>query len=185
MTPIGTLRAVTEDDLELMRSWRNHPEIASKMYTRHEISAAEHRAWWERTSGREDQTYFIYERAEEQLGVVGFTNIDKINGNCFWAFYASPTAPRGTGSRMEFLALEHVFGALKLHKLSCEVLAFNDPVIRLHKKFGFQVEGVFRDQHKVSDDHVDIVRLGLLEREWSATRDRFKAVFASDKETAR
>ena len=185
MTPIGTLRAVTGHDLELMRSWRNHPEIASKMYTRHEISAEEHQAWWARTSERGDQAFFMYERAEEPLGVVGFTQIDKRNGNCFWAFYASPTAPKGTGSRMEFLALEHVFSTLKLHKISCEVLAFNDPVIRLHKKFGFQVEGVFRDQHEIGDDHVDIVRLGLLEREWSAIRDRFEAMFIGNSETTK
>lgn len=185
MTRLGKLRLVTENDLDLMRSWRNHPDIASKMYTRHEISADEHQAWWARTSGREDQTYYLYEYAEEPLGVVGFTQIDMTNGNCFWAFYASPTAPKGTGSRMEFLALEHVFTTLKLHKLSCEVLAFNEPVIRLHKKFGFQVEGVFRDQHKLNDDHVDIVRLGLLDSEWSATRDEFKGMFESNSGTAR
>lgn len=185
MTPIGTLRAVTGHDLELMRSWRNHPKIASKMYTRHEISAEEHQAWWARTSERDDQAYFMYERAEGPLGIVGFTQIDASNGNCFWAFYASPTAPKGTGARMEFLALEHVFSTLKLHKLSCEVLAFNEPVIGLHKKFGFQVEGVFRNQLKISDGHVDIIRLGLLEQEWSAMRGRFEAMFIGNSETTK
>lgn len=183
MTPTGILRAVTDRDLELMRSWRNHPDIASKMYTRHTISAEEHRTWWARTSERDDQAFFIYECGEEPLGVVGFTQIDERNSNCFWAFYASPSAPRGTGSRMEFLALEHVFRTLRLHKLSCEVLAFNEPVIGLHKKFGFQVEGVFRDQHQLNGKHVDIIRLGLLQREWYATRTKFEAIFIGNRET--
>jgi UDP-4-amino-4,6-dideoxy-N-acetyl-beta-L-altrosamine N-acetyltransferase len=182
MKSLGNLRSITEDDLELIRSWRNHPAIASKMYKRHEISADEHTAWWVRTSARQDQGYFMYENAGEPLGVVGFTEIDPDNGNCFWAFYASPTAPRGTGSCMEFLALEHVFQTLGIHKLSCEVLAFNEAVIRLHKKFGFQVEGVFRDHHKLNDKYIDIVRLGLLGLEWSETRDKFAAMFERNSE---
>lgn len=173
----GALRLMRETDLELVRTWRNAPEVASKMYTRHHISASEHRDWWTQTRDREDQQYFLYEEADEPLGVVGFTQIDRDNGNCFWAFYASPSAPRGTGSRMEFLALEHVFGTLRLHKLSCEVLAFNEPVIRLHKKFGFREEGVFRKHHRMNDDYVDIVRLGMLAREWAEKRDEFATMF--------
>jgi len=170
MISIGNIRAVTEKDLEIMRSWRNHPEISSKMYTRHEISADEHRSWWARTAERCDQEYYIYECYGAPLGVVSFTQIDLINKNCFWAFYAKPSSPRGTGSRMEFLALQHAFGTLQLHKISCEVLAFNEPVIRLHKKFGFQVEGVFRSHHKVNAQYADIVRLAIFDREWDAVR---------------
>jgi UDP-4-amino-4,6-dideoxy-N-acetyl-beta-L-altrosamine N-acetyltransferase len=173
----GALRPMREADLELVRAWRNAPEVASKMYTRHHISASEHKAWWVRTRDSEEQQYFLYEKDDVPLGVVSVTQIDKVNANCFWAFYASPSAPRGTGSRMEFLALEHVFGRLGLHKLSCEVLAFNKPVIRLHRKFGFQEEGVFRAHHKMDDDYVDIVRLGLLAWEWAGKREEFATMF--------
>ncbi|WBQ14341.1 UDP-4-amino-4,6-dideoxy-N-acetyl-beta-L-altrosamine N-acetyltransferase [Hyphomonadaceae bacterium BL14] len=171
MNEFGELRRIVKDDLELMRAWRNAPEISSKMYTRHEISVEEHQAWWSRTQDREDKAYFMYEDAGEPLGVVGFTEIDRTNQNCFWAFYASPGAPRGTGSRMELLALEHVFRTLYLKKLSCEVLAFNESVIRLHKKFGFQKEGVFRMHHKIDDAYVDVVRLALLSHDWAAARE--------------
>ena len=109
------------------------------------------------------------------MGVVGFTQIDMSNSNCFWAFYASPSAPKGTGKQMEFAALEYVFGSLKIHKLCCEVLAFNEAVVNLHKKFGFKVEGVFRDQHKMDNNYVDIIRLGLLKHEWDATREKFSS----------
>ena len=71
---------------------------------------------------------------------------------------------------MEFLILEHAFDVLKLQKLYCEVLAFNTPVIKLHQKFGFSVEGVFRQQHKANADFVDIYRLGILAPEWQEHR---------------
>jgi RimJ/RimL family protein N-acetyltransferase len=71
---------------------------------------------------------------------------------------------------MEALALEYAFFTLKLHKLQCEVLAFNELVIKLHKKFGFIVEGTLREQHKIDGEYGDIYRLGLLKAEWEEKR---------------
>ncbi|WP_202114704.1 UDP-4-amino-4,6-dideoxy-N-acetyl-beta-L-altrosamine N-acetyltransferase [Vreelandella zhuhanensis] len=168
---LGLLRAIEDDELELILSWRNAPTVRQNMYTRHEISLEEHLAWWHRVRGRQDQHYFLYEHDGQPLGVVSFTQVHAKDANASWAFYASPEAPRGTGSRMEFLALEHAFGGLMLHKLYCEVLAFNEPVINLHKKFGFSVEGILREQHRVDDTYVDVIRLGILHPEWEAMRD--------------
>ena len=171
MSTLGCLRNIRDDELELMRTWRNAPSVRANMYTRHEISPEEHLTWWAKTSLRSDQRYFMYENEGQPLGIVGFMLIDNINGNCSWAFYAAPSAPRGTGSAMEFLALEYAFRTLNLHKLHCEVLAFNMPVVKLHQKFGFQVEGIFREHHKVGDEFFDIYRLGLFSNEWSLKRD--------------
>ena len=141
------------------------------MYTRHEISEEEHLAWWSRTRQRADQLYFMYENENQPLGIVGITAIDLINGNCCWAFYSSPAAAKGTGSRMEYLALEYVFGKLNLHKLYCEVLAYNTPVIKLHQKFGFVIEGILRQHHQIDSEYIDIHRLGLLQAEWAKKRE--------------
>jgi len=170
MTDLGHLRDIRESELDLMLSWRNAPSVRANMYTRHEISAAEHQAWWQRTAQRDDRRYFMYERDGVPSGIVGFTAIDHVNGNCSWAFYAATDAARGTGSRMEYLALEHVFETMGLRKLYCEVLAFNAAVITLHRKFGFQVEGRFREHHAADGEHVDIFRLGLLAPEWAVRR---------------
>ena len=66
--------------------------------------------------------------------------------------------------------LEHAFGALGLHKLYCEVLAFNTAIIKLHQKFAFKVEGVFRGQHQIDEVFVDIYRLGIFVGEWQEHR---------------
>jgi UDP-4-amino-4,6-dideoxy-N-acetyl-beta-L-altrosamine N-acetyltransferase len=170
MTSLGLLRVIADDELELMREWRNAPAVRANMYTRHEISREEHLAWWRKTSLQADQMYFMYALAGIPLGIAAFTGIDLQSQNAAWAFYASPTAPKGTGSKMEYLMLSHAFGPLQLHKLFCDVLAFNTPVIRLHQKFGFKVEGIHRAQHKVNDLFIDIYRLGILATEWQAQR---------------
>lgn len=167
----GMLRPIKDSELELMLSWRNAPAVRENMYTVHEISLAEHLAWWERTGSSDRQRYFMYEFQGQPLGIVGFTDLDRANQNSSWAFYASPTAPKGTGSRMEILALDCAFNELSLHKLCCEVLAFNTPVIKLHQKFGFKVEGILRDQYRREDAFIDIYRLGMLASEWADGRN--------------
>lgn len=171
ISKIGALRTIKPEELELMLSWRNAPGVRANMYTRHEISLAEHLAWWDRIQSRSDQQYFMYEYEGLPSGIVAFNGIDAANQNSSWAFYSSPHAPKGTGSRMEFLALELAFKQIRLHKLYCEVLAFNIPVVRLHEKFGFKIEGILRDQHKTEDTFVDIYRLGILASEWAAKRE--------------
>lgn len=175
MKQLGILRNIADDELELMRAWRNEPAVRANMYTQHEISAQEHLTWWSKTKDRIDQKYFMYEMAGTPIGIAAFNGINSQNENSAWAFYASPTAPKGTGSRMEFLMLDYAFNTMKLHKLYCEVLAFNTAVIKLHEKFGFKVEGIFKEQHKVNEVFVDTYRLGILAGEWEEHR---QAIFA-------
>jgi UDP-4-amino-4,6-dideoxy-N-acetyl-beta-L-altrosamine N-acetyltransferase len=176
---IGLLRTIAEDEIELMRVWRNAPSVRANMYTRHEISVDEHQNWWSRIRLQNDQCYLMYELAGKQHGIVAFTNINEANKNSSWAFYASPNAPKGTGSKMEFLALDYAFSLLSLHKLQCEVLAFNTKVITLHQKFGFKIEGVFREQHLVEDVFTDIYRLSLFASEWAVHRSQMDAKIAA------
>lgn len=179
---IGRLRAIKSEDLELMLSWRNAPTVRANMYTRHEIGLTEHLAWWAKIQGRSDQQYFMYELDTLPLGIVAFNGIDELNKNSSWAFYASTNAPRGTGIKMEYLALEYAFNRLCLHKLCCEVLAFNSAVIKLHEKFGFKVEGILREQHKLEDAFVDVFHLGMLASEWSVKREEMRLkVFGKSK----
>lgn len=170
LSSFGKLRDIAQNELEMMLSWRNSPGVRANMYTRHEITFSEHVAWWERTQIRADQRYFMYQYQEKPLGIVYLNNIDTLNKNTAWGFYASPDAPKGTGSRMEYLALEYIFNEMKLHRLHCEVLAFNVPVIKLHKKFGFQVEGVQREQKLLDGAYVDVYCLGILASEWKSIR---------------
>ncbi|WP_434153614.1 UDP-4-amino-4,6-dideoxy-N-acetyl-beta-L-altrosamine N-acetyltransferase [Pseudomonas sp. JZ134] len=170
MESFGQLRPVTESDLNNMRLWRNAPNVRLNMYTQHEISQEEHLAWWRNSSNSTENRYFIYELNGRSLGVVCYNKIDVISRNAAWGFYAAPDAPKGTGTMMEFLALDYAFECLRLHKLYCEVLGYNIPVIKLHRKFGFSQEGVFKEQYIFKDKYVDIYRFGMLHSDWKNLR---------------
>lgn len=167
------LRPLVEPDLPMVRAWRNHPDVRRWMFTQHEIGEAEHRAWFEGLRGDSTRLWCVYEDDEGgPAGVVYVTQIDAARGSGFWGFYAAPGAPAGTGTRMQFEALEKVFGDLGLYKLNCEVLALNELALHLYAKFGFVEEGRFREHFFDGQQRQDVVRLGLLTPEWAARRPR-------------
>ena len=166
MQEFGRLRPAANHDVDVMLQWRNHPSVRKNMNSQHEITTEEHRKWWASVSDATDQVYLIYECNNISLGVVAFTKIDRFNRNCAWAFYGAPDAPWGTGSKMEYLALEYAFDTLKLKKLFCEVLSYNVNVLRLHNKFGFHNEGILRCHKLINEQFVDVYQLGILREEW-------------------
>lgn len=165
------LRTLTAADLAMVRAWRNAPEIRSRMFNKHEISEAEHLAWFERLQTDVKSCWMIHEdEAGHADGVVYFTQIDAGSRSAFWGFYTAPGAAKGTGTLMGVDAMDHAFEAQGLHKVSSEVLAGNEASLHFQKKLGFQQEGVLREAHFDGERHVDVLRLGLLRHEWHKQR---------------
>jgi hypothetical protein len=125
------LRPATEDDRDLILTWRNHPSVRAVSLTTHVIQPDEHAKWW---AGRR-QTVLIYEDDGVPAGVVIF------DGGT-WSFYLDV---EGLGGRMlpawmrlEKEAVEYGFGTLGLATLGGETLADNKQVLALHRRFGFR-----------------------------------------------
>lgn len=171
----GALRLLRPDDLGLVLAWRNHPLIRKHMLTRHEISAAEHQAWYERAAEDTTKRLLVYERAGTPSGFVGFGGM-RNGGVAEWGFYAAPDAAIGTGRQMGSAALDLGFKTVGLHKVCGQALATNLASIRFHQALGFGQEGVLREQHFDGTRYEDLICFGLLQQEWlvriSAHRDR-------------
>ncbi len=162
------LRDIRPEDKEMIRNWRNLPDIARNMYTEHEITVDEHQKWFDAISGDPARRYWVITFNNEDVGLVNLYDIDNKNRRCSWAIYIVNTNAqrKGIGGFVEHSILKYVFDELKLNKLCCEVLAFNQPVIKAHKSFGFIEEGCFR-QHVIKGGHpVDVVCFGILKEEW-------------------
>lgn len=165
MNIANRLRPMDENDLELVLSWRNHPDVRGFMYTAHEISLAEHKRWF---TGAKEQTG-TYLRVYEQNGKpTGFVNVtlSRCPQVADWGFYVAPNAPKGAGRLLGEAALAFAFQELELHKLCGQALGFNEKSIGFHTKLGFVEEGRLRDQHFDGDQYHDVVCFGLLANEW-------------------
>lgn len=168
-SPHSRLRPMESGDLERVLGWRNHPEVRRYMYTRHEITLAEHSRWFTRSAADPERHLLIFELESTPLG---FINIHQIapGGIADWGFYAAPDAPKGTGRQLGQAALYYAFVESCLYKLCGQALAFNEASIAYHRALGFTQEGRLRDQHFDGQKHHDVICFGLLASEWAANQ---------------
>ncbi|WP_208985388.1 UDP-4-amino-4,6-dideoxy-N-acetyl-beta-L-altrosamine N-acetyltransferase [Stappia sp. P2PMeth1] len=155
---------------------RNEPEIRNNMYGDHLISPEENESWLSNLSTRTDRVFFavIYQGAV--IGGASFINIDQNNRRAEWGFHlTSRVSGRGIGSALEFMFLDEAFERRGFEKLNCEVIEWNDAVVRMHKKFGFQAEGVRRRHLFRNGKFHDTVLLGITREEWREKRRQLLA----------
>lgn len=142
------LRDAHEDDLPAMRHWRNHPRVRATSFTTHEITPDEHSRWWRATRVDGTRRVLVYQHAGAPAGVVTYTGI--AGGAAYWGYYLDLDGLERHGELLpawvglERAAIEHAFGPLGLSLLRGEVLAGNEPVLRLHRRFGFAETGSYR-----------------------------------------
>lgn len=162
-----TLRKIEKTDLELILTWRNHPEIRRCMFYQEIISLESHTEWYENESEKENACWLIYSNAKGILsGVIYCTDIDQQSSNGFWGFYTPPHADPGTGTLMCSEGLEYFFEKLKLNKINAEVLETNERSHSFHKKLNFNIEGKFVDHYKNSFGFQSVTRYALFYKDW-------------------
>jgi UDP-4-amino-4,6-dideoxy-N-acetyl-beta-L-altrosamine N-acetyltransferase len=172
-------------NLVKMRDVSEHTELVLRLisecrpylYSDRTVTAETHRAFL--ASLPPDDNLWIFERDGLPVGVVSVYHKDFTNSRCEWGRFMLDSRCRGggIGSIVEFMILDFVFRRLKFHKLFCEVLSENETVVSLHQKFGFTVEGTFRQHVMKAGMFRDVTYLGIFEDEWEAKRGRFEAMF--------
>lgn len=176
--PQAVLRPVEKEDLELILAWRNSERIRANMYTTHEITLDEHQRWFERLTKDWENFSFVFEDEGRPLGVVNLNHLDRRNLRCHWGFYVGEEdAPRGSGTKMAYLALCHVFEKLKLHKVIGEALAFNEGSIAYHKRLGFSQEGHFVEHVLRDGAYIDVLSFALLSAKWERIKPEIYAKY--------
>jgi UDP-4-amino-4,6-dideoxy-N-acetyl-beta-L-altrosamine N-acetyltransferase len=154
-----------------VRSLRNQENVRKYMYTAHEISEKEHAAWLNSLSNNPRQVVFVAIKDSDAVGVVSLNAINPLQKTADWAFYLDTELQgKGLGSLIEFWMLDYAFNDVGLEKLNCEVLEMNASVIKMHQKFGFEIEGIRRKNVIKDGDRIDVVLLGITRDEWAAKR---------------
>lgn len=167
------LREVKPDDRDIIRTWRNLPEVSRYMYTDHYITPEEHSSWFEGIFRDKTRRYRIIVADSEDVGLVNLYDINSVHRRCYWAFYLASSSVRGkgVGSSVEYAILRMVFDEMGFNKLCCEVIASNEPVIRMHESFGFVREGYFHEHVIKGSGPVDVVALAMLRGQWENHRE--------------
>lgn len=165
----------------MVLNWRNSPDVAEQMYTDDLISPEHHSAWFERVRSSMTDRYWIVEVHGRPVGVANLSGIDERQSRSEWAFYIGEPDARGmlTPGAVEYGVLSYAFDRLGLRKVSCEVLATNARVAHLHRRFGFQDEGLLRQHVLKHGEPVDVCVLAMLRDEWKLRRSGLARLFGS------
>jgi len=169
---------LSEAHLEMVRVWRNSESVSKYMYTSDYISEDQQLRWYNRIKNDDSQKYWIIKKEDFEIGLISLNFIKPSFKTAYWAFYIGDDNARdsGIGAKIEFKFLNYYFDELRFNKLMCEVLLYNDKVIKLHEKFGFRREGYLR-QHILKDKiYYDVVSLAILKTEWLNIRDSFSKI---------
>lgn len=132
---------VQEKDIELIRTWRNNPDVADFMEYRKHITAEEQKIWF-RSINNKNNYYFIIEYEGKQVGLINSKNYDPKVGfgeggifisdkdyiNSFAAVFAS------------LCLLNFMFEKLGVSQVSrVRVLKNNERAIQYNKLLGYKL----------------------------------------------
>jgi RimJ/RimL family protein N-acetyltransferase len=145
------LQRLTIDDIELVRQWRNHPEVARYMLSAEYISPEQQSAWFARTDQAVDRAYYLVRYNGQPTAFASVTSTDGTaladSDALEAAIYLAPDS-RCRGNVLAFapaLALNDAcFDRLDCGCLIARVKQDNEAALRFNSQMGYQETG--RDQ---------------------------------------
>ena len=165
------LRLATESDLPVLLKWRNSIEIQETAENDSPVTRAEHALWFAEITNS-NSTELIYEYNGTPIGQLNISRLDLKNSTAYWGYSRGENiAPRGSGTIMEYLALEYAFDKLLLRKLCGELFLFNERVQKVHRKFGWRQEGVLRKHRLKNGVHHDVLCIALFSEDWNRMKE--------------
>jgi len=165
------LRKIDIKDLNLIMEWRMKPEVTQFMYTDPILTNEQQKIWFDKIVQNDKNYIRIINYDDLDIGLYSITDINR-NGNCFWAYYIAEVLfqGKGIGKILECNNYDYAFNVLGVHKVSCEVLSFNEKVITIHQKYGSKIEGIFKEHINKKNEYFDVVRMAILKEEWDELR---------------
>jgi RimJ/RimL family protein N-acetyltransferase len=176
-----SLRPPQESDIPLVLHWLNDPDTRRFLSRVHPLTELEEKRFLESTAtpGGNHQPFVIVEsETHEPIGCTGMHQIDWVHRRAELGIFIGPADKRcqGLGREAFELLIAHAFEGINLHRVNLTVYSFNEVGIRCYERIGFVKEGVDREAQFVEGRYVDVIRYGMLAREWFARKknERFE-----------
>lgn len=137
------LKALTYDDIELVRFWRNSDEIKRYALNQDYISKEQQEAWFTSLQSSADE-YFIIETANQPIGLIWFNNrTDGIETG----FYLYDHKKQNTLTPYKIVTLFHdyLFNSKGFTTLTCKIMHNNPRALRFNLSLGYQEKQIFEN----------------------------------------
>jgi len=165
-----SLRPLLEVDEGLIRTWRNSDPVRMHMFSPELIAMKEHQRWFADALAGDPNRYRVLLGDSRPLGFVSFSPVADTAGAWAWSLYVGdPTAPRGSGSALGSLALDHAFTNLGACTVVSETMADNKAALALYGRLGFVRIGTRQVTRRSSSGPEDVVILSISRAAWSSS----------------
>lgn len=127
------LERLTEDKLELVRSWRNNPAVSRYMFSQDCITEDQQKKWFDKIDN-ENNLYFLIKYKHEYIGLVDMNDIDYDNKIGENGFYIANEEYRNVGIvayQVLFCLFDYWFIEMGMDCIISRVLHSNNRAARL------------------------------------------------------
>ena len=168
---IVKLRAIEEDDLEMLRTLINDKNTEYLVGTWNiPISKAAQRKWFENISCDKSSSLHLIIEVEEE-GAIGYLTLHNIDWKNRRAMYGMKTKldrkTKGVGYDTALTIMKYDIEELQLNKLECEFIEINESSIYIHeKKCKWHVDGRRRDEYFQNGRYYDVIIMSILRNEY-------------------
>lgn len=166
------LRPLDRADLPRCVAWFNDREVTYFLGREGPLTMEEEERWFANYKAKTDELIFAITVDARHIGNVGLHNIDRTNRRADVGILIGEKDlwSQGLGTDALRAVLRYAFGELRLNKVTLDVIDYNERAIRVYERLGFVREGVKREDILKRGKFVDIIRMSILAREYSAHR---------------
>ncbi|WHH58339.1 UDP-4-amino-4,6-dideoxy-N-acetyl-beta-L-altrosamine N-acetyltransferase [Petroclostridium sp. X23] len=172
------LTPLSKEYIDVIRNWRNSPDVYRYLFSHYFITPEQQQSWYENLLRDKSKLYMmvIEKKDMKPVGLVWLNNIDNLHRTAEWGFFMGSKEGRNAGYAVEaeYLLIKYAFEYLNLHRLYGHVFTFNKKVISMHKRFGFQLEGILREHVYHEGEYKNVAVVGLLKQEYFAQQPVYK-----------
>ncbi|MCK6485395.1 MAG: GNAT family N-acetyltransferase [Phycisphaerae bacterium] len=167
-------RAAEPEDADRCTRWLNDPDTRRFLHTFRPYSEHFERRHIEGWTDKTDEIHFaiVLKENDRHIGMAGLHQIHPVARHATFGILIGEKDCRGRGLGTEAtrMTVAYAFDTLNLHRVQLDVYAFNVAGIRSYEKTGFVREGLLREHHFADGRYHDVLRYGLLAREFAAKR---------------
>ena len=166
-------RALEPEDAERAYRWINDREVTQFLMARYPFSLASERDWAAQATKTNDftETRFAIETLD---GVhIGICGLHRGRPEDRWADLGimigeAEYRSQGYGTDAMLTLLRFAFYQMNLNKVALGVFEINPRAMAVYKNCGFIEEGRGREEYFQDGRYIDVVRMGVLRREFDA-----------------
>jgi len=168
-----TQTRVTEDDIELIRSWRLDPRVRRHMLYQGEISAEQQRAWF-RSIDNDSNYFFVVHHEGQKIGLNSIKDIDWQRRSGQGGLFIVPEALRASllVFRIAIPPLLWLFDEMGLEEVHAVIRADNRRAIRYNHALGHRFDPPIEGSDQVTSR--------LTKASFAPRRAFFERVFAGE-----